>query len=394
MKMRKRELDETMVKEKNFLYEHRKEIGKLLDPFMSDKYFDIRDLLNYNSEYLIAFGEKSNGKSTAAQMVACIIYYLFKAETVLLRLYDEDFKKGRAAGMFKGLPSGFMKYITKGKYDSVIYRNFGWHFAKYNMEKDDFDIDPIAFCHRQCILNAGSSFQFPNVKFIIFDEFIRKDTLRNVPDEFVEFQTVVSTIKRNQTNIQIAMMGNTVNTHSVYFVEMGLKNVRTMQQGTTDLYTYGESGLSVAVQYCDTPKGKDSKVNKYFAFNNPKLSMITSGSWQLDIYPHLPIRYRPKDIVLTYYIKYDEIMFQADIVCRDNNLFTYIHDDLDNTPNFNEDIIYMTKDDARPNIAKNISKPMYDFQKVIWNYFSTYKVFYKNNEVGDVIHAYLKSCIG
>lgn len=392
LKLKKKEIlsqDKTL-----FIYNHYKEINKLLSKWMNDEHYDIRNLLKCNSEYLIAFGEKSNGKSTASQMVLCICYWLFDAQSVLLRLYDEDFKKGRANGMFGGIPKGFISDITRGKYEMIVYRNFAWYFANYDAEKDEYQLHPEPFCFRHCILNAGSSFQHPKVEIILFDEFIRKDTTRNVADEFVEFQTIVSTIKRNKTSLQILMMGNTVNYFSVYFIEMGLKNIRNQKQGTIDTYTYGNSDLSVSVEYCDTPIGKNQKSNKYFAFNNPKLDMITKGAWQLDIYPHLPVKYRPKDIILSYYIKFDERMFQCDIIQRDNSYFTYIHTDITKTPDFNNDIIYMMQEDSRPNIAKNISRPIYDFQKTIWSFFPSHKVFYQNNEIGDEIRAYLKWCIG
>ena len=60
---------------------------------------------------------------------------------------------------------------------------------------------------------------------------------------------------------------------------------------------------------------------------------------------------------------------------------------------FNKDVIYQIEDDSRPNILKNISIPIYDFQKTIWQFFRANKVFYQDNEVGDMIHAYLKWCI-
>lgn len=391
MKMKKKDLQ--VIDKTLFIYNHYKEINKYLSKWMSNEHYDIRNLLKCNSEYLIAFGEKSNGKSTASQMVLIICYWLFNAQSVLLRLYDEDFKKGRAQGMFGGVPDGFIKDITKGKYSMILYRNYAWYLANYDEEKDEYVLHNEPFCYRHCILNAGSSFQHPKVEIILFDEFIRKDTQRNAPDEFIEFQTIISTIKRNKTSLQILMMGNTVNYFSIYFVEMGLKNIRQQQQGTIDTYTYGSSDLSVSVEYCDTPIGKNQKSNKYFAFNNPKLDMITKGAWQLDIYPHLPVRYRPKDIIISYYIKFDDKMFQCDIVNRDMNQFTYIHTDITKTPDFDIDIIYMLTEDARPNILKNISKPVYDFQKTIWSFFPAHKVFYQNNEIGDEIRAYLKWCL-
>ena len=394
MKLRKKDIDKQKTDKTLFVYNHRKEIIKKLDKWMSDKYYDIRPLIQCNSEYLVAFGEKSNGKSTAMQMVACICYWLYGVQSVLLRLYNEDFLKGRAEKMFGGIPSGFISKLTNDKYDHIVYKRYAWYFAKTSEDEKENDIvDEKAFCFRQCILNAGSSFQMPEVEIILFDEFIRKDTQRNVSDEFVEFQTVISTIKRNKTSLQIFMMGNTVNYYSVYFKEMGLKNIRQQVQGSIDTYTYGSSDLSVSVEYCKTPEGKNQAGNKYFAFNNPKLEMITGGKWQLDIYPHLPRKYRPKDIILTYFIKFDDTMFQCDIVGREANLFTYIHTKIDHTVDYNRDVIYQIEDDSRPNVLKNITRPMYDFQQKIYKFFIGNKVFYENNEVGDMIHAYLKWCI-
>lgn len=375
-----------------FLIKHQKDILKVLNKWMGTKHYDIRPLISCDSQYLMVFGEKSNGKSTASQMVMCIIYQLFMAQSILLRLYDEDFKKGRAEGMFNGIPKGFIADITKDRYDTIVYKHYGWYFAKYNMDTSKYDMDDKPFCYRQCILNAGSSFQYPDVELILFDEFIRKDTQRNVSDEFVEFQTVVSTIKRDKISLQIIMCGNTVNYFSVYFKEMGLNNIRKQQQGTIDRYRYGDSDLSVAVEYADTPKDKNLKSNDYFAFGNPKLEMITSGKWQLDIYPHLPVKYRPKDISLSYFIKFDGKMFQCDIVSRDDNTFTYIHTDISKTPDYSSDIIYDHKADGRFNIIPNILKPVYEWAKTIASYYTTNKVFYESNETGDLIRAYLNTC--
>lgn len=375
-----------------FLIAHQKEILKLLNKWMGTKHYDIRRLLECDSQYLMVFGEKSNGKSTASQMVMCIIYELFGAQSILLRLYNEDFLKGRAEGMFGGIPEGFISDITKGRYETIVYKHYGWYFARFNYDTDKYEMDDTPFCYRQCILNAGSSYQYPKVELILFDEFIRKDLARNVADEFVEFQTVVSTIKRDKTSLQVIMCGNTVNYFSVYFKEMGLTNIRKQQQGTIDRYHYGNSNLSVAVEYAETPKDKNLKSNDYFAFNNPKLEMITSGKWQLDIYPHLPMRYRPKDIDLTYFIKFDDKMFQCDIVSKNDNNFTYIHTDIDNTPDYSSDIIYDSKADGRFNILPNILKPAYDWAKTIASFYSTNKVFYESNETGDIIRAYLNSC--
>lgn len=398
------------------VYNNRKEIEKYLKPFMSDKYYDGRDLLNHNSEYLMAFGEKSNGKSTFFQMVLCICFWLYGCQSVLLRLYDEDFKKGRAEKMFGGIPKGFIEKLTKGKFDQILYRNFQWFFAKYNEESDKYDTAEKPFCFRQCILNAGSSFQMPDVQIIFFDEFIRKDSMRNVPDEFVEFQTVISTIKRRKTTLQVFMAGNTVNYYSCYFTEFGVsKIIKSMKQGSIiDVLINARNG-SLSIEYCKTPEGKDESSDKYFV-DSSKVNMIMDGSWQLDNYPHLPCKYKPKDIILTFYIKYDNTMFKCDFVMvsktvKSNDGYKYVTNkeeakvtsscmtfiyinyvDKDTIIDYNSDIVYQLDYDARPNINRYINVCTQEWQRPIFEMFKSNKIFYGNNEIGDTIHAYLKEC--
>ncbi|WP_457832309.1 hypothetical protein, partial [Staphylococcus aureus] len=84
--------------------------------------------------------------------------------------------------------------------------------------------------------------------------------------------------------------------------------------------------LTVAVEYCKSPDSKVKEAShKYFAFNNPKLEMITGGAWELNIYPHLPYKYKPKNILLNYFIEFNDNVYQCEIINIDDIYFTYIH---------------------------------------------------------------------
>lgn len=421
--MKKRHLDISKVDKGLIVFNHYKEIEKYLKPYMTKQYYDGRELLQHNSEYLMAFGEKSNGKSTFFQMVLCICWWLYGYQSVLLRLYDEDFKKGRAEKMFGGLPQypnknpkgkSFIANLTNDKYDTVVYTNYKYYFAKYDDKKGQYNMAEKPFCFRQCILNAGSSFQMPDVQLIFFDEFIRKDTMRNVPDEFVEFQTVISTIKRSKTTLQVFMAGNTVNYYSCYFTEFGIsKMVKAQKQGTILDVSINDRGGTLSVEYCDTPEEKDKASDKYFV-DSTKVNMIMNGAWQLDNYPHLPCKYKLKDIILTFFIKFDNTMFKCDFVCVDKKskesefhdvtgkeikvsnttmMFVYIqYPDEYTKIDYNSDIIYQLEYDSRPNVNRYINVITYEWQRPIFEMFKTNKIFYQNNEIGDTIRAYLKQC--
>ena len=203
----------------------------------------------------------------------------------------------------------------------------------------------------------------------------------------------VSTIVRKREDVKIYMLGNTVNKYCPYFKEMGLEHIQKMKQGTIDVYQYGDSHLTVAVEYCKTIDNGDSKgANKYFAFNNPKLSMITGGAWELNIYPHLPYKYKNKDILLTYFIEFSDNIYQCEVINIKDDYFTYIHNKTTPIQDENTDLVYSLDYSPKPNYNRSIFRPINGVQKKILWFFMNDKVFYQDNNVGDAIANFLKIC--
>ena len=201
----------------------------------------------------------------------------------------------------------------------------------------------------------------------------------------------VSTIVRRRENVKIYMLGNTVNKFCPYFNEMGLDKVPQMKQGSIDIYSYGESKLQVAVEYCASNNdSKNSEKNKYFAFNNPKLEMITGGSWELSIYPHLPHKYKPKDVLLTYFIEFNDNIYQCEVIQVGEVAFTYIHAKTTPIKNETEHVIYTLEQKAEINYNRSIYKPTNKMQQKIMWFYKNDKVFYQDNNIGDAISNYLK----
>ena len=213
-----------------------------------------------------------------------------------------------------------------------------------------------------------------------------------LPEEFVLFQNLLSTIIRTRDDVTIYMCANTVNKYDCpHFEEMGLNRIREMERGQIDVYKYGESGLTVAVEYADgIAKKKPSDV--YFAFSNPHLKMITSGCWEMDIYPHCPVKYLPKDIIFTYFIKYKDIILQCEIVNKDGLTFTFIHRKTTELKDVENDIIYTTDFDVRPNFKRRITAPQSKIEQKIASFFREERVYYQDNEVGEIVRSYLQWC--
>ena len=232
------------------------------------------------------------------------------------------------------------------------------------------------------------SASFPDVGTVLFDEFIA--TKIYLQNEFILFCNLLSTIVRVRDDVTVYLCGNTINIYNPYFQEMGLYRVKKMVPGDIDVYEYGKSGLRVCVFYTNGQKKIAKKSNVYFAFDNPRLEMVTNGAWELDMYPHLPIKYVPKDIVFTYFIKFDGLIYQAEVITVNGSSFTYIHRKTGEIKFPDKDIVFdPDTTDHRPNIRKYLSHGVLPWEKRLFRFFAENKVFYQDNDVGNAIENYL-----
>lgn len=357
------------------------------------KFYSLSKIKKRNATYNVIFGERSNGK-TYACLVECLKLYKKEGKQfAYVRRWQADIRGQRARSIFSGVvDNGEISKIFGDEYTGIYYFGGKYYLCSYdeNGKAVYSDTDCIGYAFSLADNEHNKSNSFPRVGIIVFDEFLTKGLY--LPDEFVTFMNTVSTIVRQRTDVKIYMLGNTVNKYCPYFQEMGLDHIKEMKPGTIDVYTYGDSELKVAVEYTATNVTKKAN-NFYFAFNNPKLKMITGGAWELDIYPHCPIKYKPKNIIFTYLICFNGETYQADIIDKEPNYFTFIHIKTTPIKDTDKDLIY-TADDFVPklNYNRNILKPINALQERIKWFFVTDRVFYQDNSVGDAIHNYLNIC--
>lgn len=354
-------------------------------------------ILSKHATYNVIFGERGNGKTYSILKLGLKNFCSNREQMAIVRRWKEDIRGRRAQDIFSALNENNEIYrLSNGEFTGITYFSGKFYACTY-----DENNKPVYNMETDCIATAfalsdnehNKSISYPKITTILFDEFITGSSGGYFPDEFVSFMNTVSTIIRQRTNVTIFMLGNTVNRYCPYFNEMGLKHVKEQKQGTIDVYTYGESKLKVAVEYCSSLK-KQKKNNFYFAFDNPKLEMITSGAWELDIYPHLPkeAKYRPKDVVFTYFIIFDGSVYQCEIVEIKNTMFTYIHEKTTPLKDTENDLIYTLDHNIRLNYVRNIMKAQNKLQERIQWFYKTDRVFYQDNSVGDAISNYLKVC--
>ena len=353
------------------------------------KFYELRNILSKNADYNIIFGERSNGKTYAALAYGIERFIKHGEQMAYIRRWREDLRGKRAESLFANhVANGLISRLTDGKFNEVFYMSNKWFLSFYDSEKGKRFPDTTPFCYGFCLSEQEheKSSSYPNVTTVVFDEFLTRRYY--LPDEFMLYMNLLSTIIRQRDNVKVFMLGNTVNKFCPYFTEMGLKQVPYMEQGTIDIYRFGEHGATVAVEYCSTIV-KQKASNKYFCFDNQNLQMITGGKWELAVYPHLPTKYKPSDVLFIYYIQFNDVVLQANIIQVGNENFTYIHAKTTPIKDENTALIYSLEMNGKPNYKRKLLSTASYIETQVARYFATDKVFYQNNEIGEIVRNYL-----
>lgn len=356
------------------------------------KYYNIAHLAKDYPDalYYVVFGERSNGKTYSALDYALERYFKHGEQFAYIRRFGEDVKKKNLSTLFDAhIVNGRIESLSGGLYNSVDYTIGRFIPCLYTEDAGvEKSPEPAGFAFDLNAMEHHKSTSYPKVTTVIFDEFLsRQGYLTN---EFVLFMNTLSTIIRDRSNVKIFMIGNTVNKYCPYFAEMGLTHVKDQKPGTIDLYNYSDTGLSVAVEYCDSmAKHGGKKSDKYFAFDNPQLKMITSGSWEIAIYPHLTERYRPKDIVYQFFIVFDDTKLHCEIVSTDSSYFLFVHPKTTEIKDDDNDIVYTNIPSQKWNRRIGLTKLTDRLSRVVCRLIAENRVFYSDNETGEVLRNFI-----
>lgn len=361
--------------------------------------YSLDEILKAKAQYNLIFGERSNGKTYAVIQRILERYHEHGEQGAYVRRWVEDLRTKEANELLAGhVANGHVALITGGEWTDVYYYSHRWYLCRWEETEKGArvrvtDDTPFMFGFAITSWEHSKGSSFPRVTTVFFDEFMTRSGY--VTDEFVMFMNLLSTIIRRRDDVTIFMCANTVNRMCPYFDEMGLRHVREMKQGDIDLYRiwHKPSGryLLIAVEYC-APHAAGKHSDFYFCFDNKKLEMITGGIWEIDVYPHCPAKYRPKDVVLTYFIVFDGQTLQCEIVHLGDDWFTFIHRKTSELKDPDHDIVFSQEFDPRPNWGRKITKPRTRVGRRIAEFYARDKVFYQDNEVGEVVRNYLMWC--
>lgn len=357
------------------------------------KYYDIAHLVkDYpDAYYYMAFGERSNGKTYSALKYAIERYKKYGEQFAYIRRFGEDIRRKNLATLFDGhIENGLLKELYPNEWNLVDYTTGRFTLAYWDDEirKMVKDKEPMGYAFDLNSMEHHKSVSYPKITTIIFDEFLSR--VGYITNEFVLFTNTLSTIIRDRSNVKIFMIGNTVNKYCPYFTEMGLSHIKNQRPGTVDIYNYADTGLQVAVEYCDPMSKRGGKASDvYFAFDNPQLKMITGGAWEIAIYPHLEKRYRPKDIIANFFISFDGELLHGEIVVTENDYFIFLHPKTTPVKEEESDIVYTDHASGKWNYRVGIGNQSDSLSRYIFRVIKENRVFYSDNETGEILRNYL-----
>ena len=374
----------------------------------NSKYFDIEDTMSElekdpDIRYYLYFGERSAGKSYSTAMKILKHYIKSNGQRVagIARRWDDDWGSNVAATYFSALEAnGEILKLTKGVYDRVWYHSHKWYLARYDEETEKLikHPDPFAYAFAINTWEKTKASQYPNMDYLVLEEFISHHYVGADLAEFQLFLNLVSTLARDREEFKVILLGNSIAKYgNPYFRGMGIENkVLRMEPGDTVVFSNDFNKLKIAVTFTDPPvEGKKSDILFDFT-DNAAARQITSGEWQIEAhFPSLPLgtKILPKDVIYKYYIVYTDNVLQADIVRQGNSVYTFVHRKTTELQERPQDLIFTLDPDIRPNVRRNILKVYDKISEKIAKFYKTDSVYCQDAEVGEILYSYMESMV-
>lgn len=372
---------------------------ELLNP--RDKYYSgtklLEAILNDEKEdmckYMMSYSEKSAGKTTWWFVFCVVITYMTGRPTCLLRRWEEAFKSNRPTQYFSSINNmGIIEELTEGKWNTITYYRKGFYFSRYDEEKDKNvkSTTPIMYCRSLTTYENDNGTQIDKCAWVMFDEFIPRGG--ELPDEVEKyFKPCISSIKRNNDDTRIVLLGNPINRFSSYFEAFGLDGATEMAKGTIRIYEY-PSGLRMAVERGgELSSKKDNEL--YYSFGDLLRDSMVTGDFETIRYPR-PEKYDMRNMLADFYIIYKGNCYRGVIIYDDNSRMVLFYPFDKNNVNYDEDIIYTEEYNNKANYRRNILSCSDKLSKEILNLMKLDLARFSDNRAGATVDGYLKWCQG
>ena len=315
-------------------------------------YYDLTRVLSYNAFINFLIGERGVGKTYSTTKFFVNQFKKKGYQFAYIRRYKTELKKA--------IPKFFDSMIKDDVFpDDNLYHKGDTFYCNHHV---------IGYAMTLTTAQNLKGDNFPNVKYIMFDEFIIENGQHHyLQDEVVNFLGLIETIARTR-DINIFMLGNAVNIVNPYFLFFNI----TLPYNN-DIATF-KDGL-ILVQYMKNKEYRDFKKKTKFG------KLVAGTSYEAYAIDNIFqndnkefIEKKTGSSKCSFSIRYKNNIYGIWLDYNEGKLF------VSNSYNSNGIIFACTKNDMTPNtmllsIAKN---------------YNSWKVFIKNYKLGNVYYETLK----
>lgn len=360
---------------------------KILPRKKKPKYYSLDKIMKVGALYNIIYGQRSNGKTYAVVDLFLDHYAKTGVPSAYIRRLDSELVPKELEQLTSPHIPKVEKW-TKGKYNTIVYKSRKFYFAWYNDEDGKYILDenPAIYCMSLNTSIKSKGADRGKIAYTLFDEFLTRQFY--LANEFVTYCEILSTLMRDRDGTIHFLVGNTVNRYCPYFAEMGLSNITKQQQGTIDVYTYGdkENPNRIAVEYCAQSENTKS-IQKYFAFDNPQLNMIFTGDWEIASYPHAPASIRHSDAIYKAFLIFDKETLCLNLINKEG-LYLFVTPWTGDIPE--NTICYVEHFSQTPYQIVFPGRSNIKADKLYCQLINNKKVFFADNSTGEIYNNWIK----
>lgn len=340
------------------------------------------------AKYFTIVTERASGKTTNVLLYGLVCNKLFGTVIQYIRRDDSMLAPKNAKSLMETIIyNGYVEKLTGGKYNNMIYKSRRWYYCRY---EEDVLVETAKDPCVQCLSVDNSevyksSLNQPNGDFIVFDEMCSR---RHLPDEFILFCDILSTLIRSRTEgITIWLLANTIDRYDYYFDELEIADyMKYLQIGESALVKTSKGTPIYIEVFSPKKRTMKEKVNRiFFGFKNSKLNAITGEDWLIVPYQHIDRCDEREIIDRSHFIVYENNLIQLDIV---NSEKYGVHVIAHRSTNTEYEGVYYTTDHLK-DIRYRFRYGFSPVDRMIWTLYDRKKFFYATNSDAAIVQKYV-----
>lgn len=279
------------------------------------KYYSDENIKAQEARYNIIFGGRSNGKSTAIckSLIDDHMNHKIKKFGRVLRFITD----ARDDLMNAWFQSDYLMEYTRDKYGKEVwYDGQQWYFIKAGE-------DPYArktlkdYFGRVFILNTEykyKSAQFPDINRLIMEEFVLLNSADYLPVEFELFMSLISTINRDRDDLNVWLIGNTLNKANPYFEGLGI-NIDKLHIYPGQIRTLrNHYGVKYAIEYAQMSYTEEKEIPDILKIDGNEIAF--EGDFEVDSNVYDPQ-------TMKRFLKKTSPVYVSTLLYRDSEIYLY-----------------------------------------------------------------------